>query len=122
MSGKKKSRLKSRAFSFKDQGQLSHGKDLDVQYVTHKKITKKNRKSTWVESCADPQYDTGPLPASSPHKRVKHHHEGPDSLPGDFEREVYKDFMLYTDTENPRRQTKAGSSSQIQKITVTESF
>ncbi|KAG2111109.1 hypothetical protein DEU56DRAFT_762242 [Suillus clintonianus] len=90
MSGKKKSRLKSSTFSFKDRGQLSHGKDLDVQYVTHKKIMKKNRKSTWVESCADPRYDTGPSPTSSPHKRVKHHHEGPDSIPGDVEREIQK--------------------------------
>jgi hypothetical protein len=117
MSGKKKSRLKSSTFSFKNRGQLSNGKDLDVQYVTHKKMTKKNRKSTWVESCADPRYDTGPSPASSPHKRVKHHHEGQDSIPGDFVGEVDGDFMLYTETEIPRRQTKAGSSSQIKKIT-----
>lgn len=37
MSSKRKTRLKSRTFSYKERGRLSQRKDLDVVYVTHKK-------------------------------------------------------------------------------------
>jgi hypothetical protein len=109
MSGKKKTHLKSNTFSFQDRGQLSKGKDLDVQYVSHKKIMKKRRKPTWVKSCADPCYESSEQPshASSPQTKIKHPHQGLDNIQ-EHDGEVHGDLMLYTD--NPRQQTKAGTS------------
>ncbi|KAG1764090.1 hypothetical protein EV702DRAFT_1051462 [Suillus placidus] len=54
MSGQKKNRLKAVSYSFKDRGSLSKRKDLDVDYVVYKPTTSRSRKSSWVESCADP--------------------------------------------------------------------
>jgi hypothetical protein len=118
MPRQKYTRLKARAFSYKERGQLSQRKDLDVAYVTHQKHAKKKGNPSWVESCADPSYEISQLESegpSIPQKKRKIHSDGLE----DFDRELDGDFVSYV--ENTRRQTKAGLSN-ANKIKMLTTF
>jgi hypothetical protein len=65
MSGYKRKHLKAVSYSFKDRGILLRQKDLDVGYVAYKSARGKRGKPSWVESCADPLYETSAEPSSS---------------------------------------------------------
>jgi hypothetical protein len=117
MPRQKSTRLKARVFSYKERGQLSQRKDLDVVYVTHQKHGKKKGNPFWVESCADPSYETSQLESAGPSSPQKKRKILSDGLE-DFDREVDGDFVSYV--ENTRRQTKAGlfSKKNIEKCSL----
>lgn len=96
MSPKKKNCLKSASYSFRDRGHLSRDKDLDVDYVVHKRSIGKDGNPGWLESCADPLYKTSPGPSHllSPRKRLKEvSMELPDIQHNDMYQEMYGDFV-----------------------------
>jgi hypothetical protein len=106
MSSYKKTRLQAATFSFKGRGRLSKRKDMDVDYVAHKQVIGKKRKTTWTETLADDLYDTAPTSASSsrPHKRGREDIQGLPSTHEEFDTEFHNDFFSYTDKEG--RKTK----------------
>lgn len=106
MSGKKKNCLKAASYSFKDRGSLSKRKDLDVDYVVYTPTRSKSTKSSWVQSCADPLYETSvePSPSSSPRKRMR---ENPvEHTDAEAYREAFGDFVLEAEAANQPRKTK----------------
>lgn len=110
MSSKRKTRLKSRTFSYKERGRLSQRKDLDVVYVTHKKADGKKRKPIWVEACADSSYDILQQETSascSPQKRTKFDLQELGGIPKGLDRELEGDFTKFV-----RQQTKVRLSNK----------
>jgi hypothetical protein len=110
MSSKRKTRLKSRTFSYKERGRLSQRKDLDVVYVTHQKTDGKKRKPIWVEACADSSYDIlqqETLASYSPQKRTKFNLQELGGIPEGLDRELEGDFTQFV-----RRQTKVCLSNK----------
>jgi hypothetical protein len=108
MSGQKKNCLKAVSYSFKDRGSLSKRKDLDVDYVVYKPTTSRSKKSSWVESCADPLYETSVEPSSSssssPRKRIREEPaEPPDA---EAYQECFSDLFLDTEVCYQPRKTK----------------
>ncbi|KAG1850364.1 hypothetical protein DFJ58DRAFT_842440 [Suillus subalutaceus] len=94
---------------------LSQQKDLDVDYVAYKPTRAKRGKPSWVESCADPLYETtAESSSSSPRKRMKENlTEFPDCEVYQSYRECFGDFVLEAEAAQQPRKTK--TSSWIQK-------
>lgn len=120
MSHQRKTRLKSKSFSYKERGRLSERKDLDVAYVTHQKREGKKRKTFWLEASADPSYEISQeeessSKCSSPRKIKKINPEELERIPEDFDRELHGDFS----SQNMRRQTKAGPSNERDSALLT---
>jgi hypothetical protein len=107
MSSKKKQRLKAVSYSFQHRGKLSQTKDPDVDYVTHKRTRDKRGNPSWVETCADPLYQSLPETTTSPRKRVKAvHTESPDIQEEDLNREMFGDFVIDNEAVEQGRKTK----------------
>jgi len=107
---RKNTHLKSLSFSFKERGQLSRKKGLDVDYVSHQKKIGKRGKPIYVQSCADPCYGGSQrLPDSaSPRKKAKPQPQGLQSIQEEWNGELGGDFA-----EKPRRKTKVHLSCEI---------
>jgi hypothetical protein len=106
---KKNTRLKSFSFSFKDRGQLSCNKHLDVEYVMHVKKKGRGGKTIWQETCADPFFEPSQETSrpASPRKKAPQ----PEVIQEEFDREFDGDFVSYAD--NTRRKTKACLSGRM---------
>lgn len=107
MARRKNTHLKSSSFSFKERGQLSRKKDLDVDYISHQKKIGKRGKSIYVQSCADPCYENSQQlsDSASPKKKVKRQPQGLQSIQEEWNRELDGDFGGDF-SEKPRRKTK----------------
>ncbi|KAG2109049.1 uncharacterized protein F5147DRAFT_652614 [Suillus discolor] len=110
----KKNRLKAVSYSFKHRGSLSKKKDLDIDYVAYKPTRDKRGKSSWVESCADPLYETSmdPSSPSSPRKRMKENHA--EFVDVEASQESLGDFILDTEDGHQPRKTKIQNNSPVQ--------
>ncbi|KAG2138966.1 hypothetical protein DEU56DRAFT_755684 [Suillus clintonianus] len=86
---------------------LSKRKDLDVDYVFYKPTTSRSKKSSWVESCVDPLYETSVEPSSSSSSPRKHIREDPAEPPdAEAYQECFSDLFLDTEAGHQPRTTK----------------